>query len=128
MLGNHASGFGSTMGTGGNFMNAGFGGQPSEIIENREVVNNYYDNENRGGGNADAGGGGGDAISNTSDDGYGTPPHDDFTDTNNDTSSSVDNSDYSTPPQDDPNDGSLFDSGSDSGSFSDDSGSNDNLV
>jgi hypothetical protein len=130
MLGRHAGSFGSQMGMGGNFMEAGYGGRPSEIIENREVVNNYYDNENRGheGG---GGGAGGDAMSNTGDNeatgDYSTPPHDDFVDTN-DNAASVDNGDYSSPPQDDPSDSSLFDSGSDSGSSYDDNGSNDNLV
>lgn len=134
MLGHHGGMFGSSMGTGGNFMNTGFGGgQPTETVN--ETVNNYYDNEDRGGGNA--GFGGGDAISNTSDrdadndnDPYSTPPTDDPSEADPDNSTaSGDSGDYSTPPTDEPNDGGSFASSDDSGSSYDSGGgSDDNLV
>ncbi len=121
MLGHHGGMFGSSMGgSGGSFMNTGFGGQPSEIVENRETINNYYDNDDRSGAGNAGFGSGGDSISNTADndsDPYSTPPTDGPADT------ITDDGDYSTPPTDEPNDGGFF-AGSDDSS----SGNDDNLV
>ena len=134
-------GFGHSgfFGGGGGFGGGGFGGGP-EVIENREVVNNYYDergNEDRGNNSSFLGGQGGtgaqednrrdDANTTTNDGGngglYSTPPTDDVTDSNgsgsystpptDDDSGNADDGLYSTPPTDD--DSGSMDNNYDSG-------------
>ena len=62
---------GGGFGGGGSFLGGGYGGGHSEVIENNEVVNNYYDNDgNRGGGNETAQAGQANGAGNFSDTGF----------------------------------------------------------
>lgn len=150
LLGHNSGPFGGGggfFGGGGGYGGGGYGGP--EIIENREVVNNYIDER----GQPDQGGNnsflGGESVgfnpgarednrydtANTDSSQYETtPPTDDNTtdtpdnsayDTTPPTDDATDNSQYdTTPPTDDADSGSMdnsYDSGGDSGGSSDDS-------
>lgn len=111
LLGHNAGPFGGGFGGGGGFFGGGggFGGGP-EIIENREVVNNYYDERGNGNDVAPTEGGGflgtstgdqteSDAIQQT----------DNRYDSGNSGDTDGDGPLYSTPPTDDPVDSGSMD-------------------
>ncbi len=115
LLGHNAGPFG---GGGSGFFGGGGGYGGSELIENREVVNNYYDergnrDEGSGSGSFLGGGGGGDQEQ------VGFNPGQQHEDNRYDSGNSGDTDGdgplYSTPPTDDPVDSGALDNTYDSG-------------
>ena len=141
LLGHNAGPFGGGFGGGGGFLGGGgFGGRGEEVVENNEVVNNYY-GDDKGQGGIPAGAADSPAIPSHEDARYDDPNANagsNFDTSNtfdkpdnfglgNDNSSIDNNYDASNP---DANSGGLFGGGGDTSSGGDDfsGGSDDSLV